>query len=130
MIDIDLIEAQKGIKSIGVIVCNSDIQKLNNSYSIDAGLSDLDLFGVNLGQPVFKKGIEKVSKENEFSYLIISNIDKVNEDKQNRFIGLVKDREFMGYNLPDNVIIVFTVESENDIKNISAELYHFCEINI
>lgn len=130
MIDIDLIEAQKGIKSIGVIVCNSDIQKLNNSYSIDAGLSDLDLFGVNLGQPVFKKGIEKVSKENEFSYLIISNIDKVNEDKQNRFIGLVKDREFMGYNLPDNVIIVFTVESENDIKNISAELYHFCEVNI
>ena len=130
MIDIDLIEAQKGIKSIGVIVCNSDIQKLNNSYSIDAGLSDLDLFGVSLGQPIFKEGIEKVSKENEFSYLIISNIDKVNEDKQNRFIGLVKDREFMGYNLPDNVIIVFTVESENDIKNISAELYHFCEVNI
>ena len=31
MIDIDLIEAQKGIKSIGVIVFNSDIQKLNNS---------------------------------------------------------------------------------------------------
>ena len=130
MIDIDLIEAQKGIKSIGVIVCNSDIQKLNNSYSIDAGLSDLDLFGVNLGQPVFKKGIEKVSKENEFSYLIISNIDKVNEDKQNRFIGLVKDREFMGYNLPDNVIIVFTVETESDIKKVSKELYYFCEVNI
>ena len=130
MIDIDLIEAQKGIKSIGVIVFNSDIQKLNNSCNIDAGLSDLDLFGVSLGHPIFKEKLEKVSKENEISYLIISNIDKVNEDKQNRFIGLVKDREFMGYNLPDNVIIVFTVESENDIKNISAELYHFCEINI
>ena len=130
MIDIDLIEAQKGIKSIGVIVFNSDIQKLNNSCNIDAGLSDLDLFGVSLGHPIFKEELEKVSKENEISYLIISNIDKVNEDKQNRFIGLVKDREFMGYNLPDTVIIVFTVETESDIKKVSKELYYFCEVNI
>ena len=58
MIDIDLIEAQKGIKSIGVIVFNSDIQKLNNSCNIDAGLSDLDLFGVSLGHPIFKEELE------------------------------------------------------------------------
>ena len=88
------------------------------------------MFGVSLGHPIFKEELEKVSKENEISYLIISNIDKVNEDKQNRFIGLVKDREFMGYNLPDNVIIVFTVETESDIKKVSKELYHFCEVNI
>lgn len=130
MIDIDLIEAQKGIKSIGIIVLNSDIEKLNNSYSIDAKLSDIDLFGVNLGHPIFKEGVEKISKENEISYLIISNINKVNEEKQNRFIGLVKDREFMGYNLPNNVIIIFTVEAEDDIKNISTELYQLCEVNI
>ena len=128
--DIDLIEAQKGIKSIGVIVANSDIQNLKDSYSMEAGLSDLDLFGVSLGHPIFKEELEIVSKENEISYLIISNIDKVNEDKQNRFVGLVKDREFMGYNLPDNVIIVFTVETESDIKKVSKELYHFCEVNI
>ena len=88
------------------------------------------MFGVSLGHPIFKEKLEKVSKENEISYLIISNIDKVNEDKQNRFIGLVKDREFMGYNLPDNVIIVFTVETESDIKKVSKELYYFCEVNI
>ena len=43
---------------------------------------------------------------------------------------MVKDREFMGYNLPDNVIIVFTVETESDIKKVSKELYYFCEVNI
>ena len=130
MIDISLIEFQKGIRAVGVIVLNSDVKKLSNSYSIDAGVSDFDLFGVKIGHPIFKDVVEKVSKNNEISYLIISNIDKVEEEKQNRFVGLVKDREFMGYSLPDNVIIVFTVESENEIKKISGELYHFCNVNV
>ena len=130
MIDISLIEFQKGIRAVGVIVLNSDVKKLSNSYSIDAGLIAVEVFGVKIGHPIFKDGVEKVSKNNEISYLIISNIDKVEEEKQNRFVGLVKDREFMGYSLPDNVIIVFTVESENEIKKISGELYHFCNVNV
>ena len=130
MIDIDLLKAQKGIKAIGIIVLNSDVQKLSDLCNVNAELSDLELFGVSLGQPFFKEELEKFSKENEVSYLAISNISKVDKDKQNRFIGLVKDREFMGYNLPDNVIILFTVETENDIKNISSELYRFLEVNI
>ncbi len=130
MIDIDLLKAQKGIKAIGIIVLNSDLQKLSDLCNVNAELSDLELFGVSLGQPIFKEELEKFSKENEVSYLAISNISKVDKDKQNRFMGLVKDREFMGYNLPDNVIILFTVETENDIKNISSELYHFLEVNI
>lgn len=130
MIDIDLLKAQKGIKAIGIIVLNSDVQKLSDLCNVNAELSDLELFGVSLGQPIFKEELEKFSKENEVSYLAISNISKVDKDKQNRFIGLVKDREFMGYNLPDNVIILFTVETENDIKNISSELYRFLEVNI
>ena len=71
---------------------------------------------------------EKISQNDEFAYFIIKGIDTLNIDLQNRYLGLVKDREFMGYNLPENVIITFSVDNKEGLKKISSELYHFCVV--
>ena len=43
-------------------------------------------------------------------------------------IQIIKDREFGGYKLPEEMIIVLTVESKENLKNISQNLYNLCVI--
>ena len=59
---------------------------------------------------------------------IIIGIDKIDENTQNKYYQIVKDREYYGYNLPKDVIIVLTVEDKESLKKISKELYHFCVV--
>ena len=42
------------------------------------------------------------------------------------FYQIVKDREFFGYKLPKEMIIVLTVKNKEGLKNISQKLYNFC----
>ena len=125
----DLIELQKNCPATCVVVLDKDYKSLENSVVMKANVSDKFLYATILGYPAFAEKLEDNIKK-AYSYFVISGIDKVSYEQQNRFVGLVKDREFMGYTLPKNCIVVFTVENKENLKKISKELYHFCVVAI
>lgn len=122
--NLDLIELQRNSKATCVVVENENCKELKNVVSMKADVSDKFLFGGK--EPPFKTKLETASKKGKIAYFVITNIDEVAIDVQNRFVGLVKDREFEGYNLPDNVIVVFTVKGKETLKKISPQLWNFC----
>ena len=120
MIDKELVELQKGCKATCVIIETADIEELSSNIVINSKCEDVELF------KTFK---EKVSKaDNKFDYLVIEEIDKLETDKQDRIYQIVKDREYNGISLPEDVIIALTVENKEKLKNISSELYHLCVV--
>lgn len=120
MINKELIELQKGCKATCVVIQNEDIQKLDSKVLISSNCEDNELL------KIFK---EKISKTDEgFEFLVIEKIDKIELDKQDRFYQIVKDREFNGILLPEDVVIVLTVENKDKLKNISSDLYNLCVV--
>ena len=120
MMNIDLIELQKGCKATCVVIQNEDIQKLDSKVLISSNCEDNELL------KIFK---EKISKTDErFEFLVIEKIDEIELDKQDRFYQIVKDREFNGILLPEDVVIVLTVENKDKLKNISSDLYNLCVV--
>ena len=73
----------------------------------------------------FADKIDEKCAKNKLCYLVIKGIDEISAEQQNRYVGLVKDREFNGYTIPDNCILVFTVQNRSNLKKVSSELYHF-----
>lgn len=122
--NLNLIELQRNAKATCVVVENEKFKELKSYVSMKADVSDKFLFGGNV--PPFKEKVEKLAKANKIAYFVITNLDEVPAEVQNRFVGLVKDREFEGYILPDNVIVVFTVKGKETLKKISHELWNFC----
>lgn len=125
-----LVDLQRNSKAVCAVVLDKDYKDLGQGVVMDANISDGLLFGSVDKNPIFKEQLEKKSKDNELTYFVIRNIDKLDSNEQNKFVALVKDREFEGYYLPYNVIVVFTVESEESVKKISNDLYHFCVVAI
>lgn len=123
-----LIELQKGCKATCVIVLDNDYKQLSPIISMSANVSDKFLFGA--GDPPFAEKLTNKCVNSKICYFVIKGIDLISTDAQNRFTSLVKDRELNGYTLPDNCIIVFTVQSEKTIKNISSDLYKFAVVAI
>lgn len=120
MINKELVELQKGCKSICAIIETRDIKELDSNIVINSNCEDVELF------KTFK---EKISKaDNKFEYLVIKEIDKSENDKQNRIYQIVKDREYNGISLPEDVIIALTVENKEGLNKISSELYHLCVV--
>ena len=120
MMNIDLIELQKGCKATCVVIQNEDIEKLDSKVLISSNCDDNELL------KIFKEKISKADKKIEF--LVIEKIDKLELDKQDRFYQIVKDREFNGILLPEDVVVVLTVENKDKLKNISSELYNLCVV--
>lgn len=120
MINKELVELQKGCKSTCAIIENTDIKELDSNIVIKSNCEDVELF------KTFK---EKISNaDNKFNYLIIEEIDKLETNKQNRIYQIVKDREYNGISLPEDVIIALTVENKEGLINILPELYHLCVV--
>ena len=120
MINIDLIELQKGCKATCAVIQNEDIEKLGSKIVVNSNCEDSELL---------KKKKKKISKANEkFEILVIEEVDKLEIDKQDKFYQIVKDREFNGILLPEDVVIVLTVENKDKLKNISSELYNLCVV--
>ncbi len=120
MINIDLIELQKGCKATCAVIQSKDIEKLDSKILINSNCEDNELFRI------FK---EKISKADEkFEFLVIEEIDNLEVDKQDKFYQIVKDREFNGIVLPEDVVIVLTVENKDKLKNISSELHNLCVV--
>ncbi len=119
MINKELIELQKGCEATCVVIQNEDWKELDSKIIVNAHSSDSELL------TIFK---EKISNKEELDYFIITEIDKLNENLQEKYYQIVKDREFGGYKLPPNMIIVLTVKDREGLKKISQELYHFCVV--
>lgn len=120
MINMDLIELQKGCGATCAVIQNEDIEKLDSRILINSNCEDSELL------KIFK---EKISKADEkFEFFVIEGIDNVEVDKQDKFYQIVKDREFNGNVLPENVIIVLTIENRDKLKNIASELHNLCVV--
>lgn len=119
MINKELIELQKGCEATCVVIPNEESKELDTKIIINANSSDSELI------TAFK---ENISNKEEINYFIIAGIDQLNESLQNKYYQIVKDREFNGYKLPKDMIIVLTVKDRESLKNISQELYHFCVV--
>ena len=119
MINKELIEVQKGCGATCVVIQNEDCRELDSKIIVNADSNDSELF------TTFK---ENISNKEETNYFVISEIDKLNENLQDKYYQIVKDREFSGYKLPQNMIIVLTVKDKEGLKKISQELYHFCVV--
>ena len=119
----NIIDLELGLKSSCALIETKDNQKLAPSIQINASISDKALFGMSL--PVFAEKVEARSQKSKVFYLVIKDIDKIDEEKQLRFVGLVKDREMNNYFLPKNCIIVLTVENKDNFRKITRELAHF-----
>jgi Cdc6-like AAA superfamily ATPase len=120
MINIDLIELQKGCKATCAVIQNKDIEKLDSKILVGSNCEDNELI------KIFK---EKISKADEkFEFLVIEEIDNLEVDKQDKFYQIVKDREFNGIALPEDVVIVLTVENRDKLKNIASELHNLCVV--
>ena len=119
MINKDLIELQEGCKATCVVILDEEINKLDYKIVISSKSSDSELY-VKLKENVFDN--EKIH------YLIVKDIDEINENEQDKYYQMVKDRELYGHKLPENIIIVLTVKNRESLKRISQELYKFCVV--
>ena len=122
----ELIDLQRNSKATCAIIKTDEYNNLSPSLSMKANVSDKFLLSSKL--PPFAEKLDEKCAKNKICYFIITEIDKISIDEQDRYVGLVKDREFNGYNLPDNCIIVFTVKDKNSLKNISPKIYHFAVV--
>ena len=120
MIDKELVELQKGCNATCIIIETADIKELDSSVIISSNCEDVELY------KTFKEKVSKV--DNKFDCLIIEDIDKLETYKQDRIYQIVKDREFDGISIPEDVIIALTVENKEGLKKISPELYHICVV--
>ena len=117
MINKELIELQKGCLATCVVILNEDCEELDSKIIVNSNCSDSELL------KIFK---EDIFNKEELNYFVISEIDKLDEEAQDKFYQIVKDREFFGYKLPEEMIIVLTVKDKEGVKNISQKLYNFC----
>lgn len=119
MVNIELIELQNGCMATCVVIQNEDYAALNSKMVIDASISDSELL------LAFKKII---TNNQQLNYLVITEIDEINYNLQDRYFHIVKDREFCGYNLPKDIVIVLTVKDKESLKKINPELYNLCVV--
>ncbi len=118
MINKELIELQKDCNSTCVVIQNEDIKELESNILVNSNCNINDLI------KIFKENISS----KKYDYFIVEEIDKIDLNEQDKFYQIVKDREFFGYKLPEDVIIILTVKSKETLKNISQQLYNLCVV--
>lgn len=119
MINKELIELQQGCEATCVVILYDENKNLNPKVSINANITMSELISV------FK---EEIFNKEGLSYFVINEIDQINEELQDKYYHIIKDREFYGNKLPENMIIVLTVKDRDSLKKISEKLYHFCVV--
>ena len=122
----ELIDLERNSKATCVIIKTEEVQELTHAITMKANVSDKFLLASD--KPPFADKIDNKSKLSEICYFVIIDIDEISISEQNRYVGLVKDREMNGYYLPDNVIVIFTVKNRAGLKKVSEDLYRFAVV--
>lgn len=128
MLDQELIQGELGCNSTCVVILQEDVKLLKNVYNVKADNSNSNMILGELNKENLKNNLDKLTEENNIAYLIIEEIDKLDSKQQEKYINIIKNREFRGYYLPKNVIIALTIKSKENLSKISSELYHFCVV--
>ena len=69
-----------------------------------------------------------IAQEEQTPYLVFTEVDKASARQQNEIYELVKDRQIRNTRLPENTVIILTIEEEMSVKRLSPDLYHLCTI--
>ena len=128
MLNKNIVEIQKGCKSTCVIILQEDVNKFENSYRVVVDTSESNMLVGDFNRKNLEENLEKIAKDGEIAYLIVEEIDKVDTKKQEKYVDVIKDREFRGYRLPDNVIICLSLTDRNNLEKISPEIMKFSKI--
>lgn len=128
MLDQELIQGELGCNSTCVVILQEDVKLLKNVYNVKADNSNSNMILGELNKENLKNNLDKLTEENNIAYLIIEEIDKLDSKQQEKYINIIKNREFRGYYLPKNVIIALTIKRKENLSKISSELYHFCVV--
>lgn len=90
-----------------IIDSNCSIEELNGHYE-----------GVDFCPPEWYKNLENLSEK----ILVISNINKIPESEQKKFVEILKYKKVSTFDLPDNTIILVTASNLEENK-INEEVY-------
>ena len=125
----NLKEVLENNKKWPILLVNVNTEEIINSFVINADISNEELAVLvdDKGQttPNWLKQLQVKSKLENNTVLIISNIDSVAEEEQNKFYGLLKYKALNGIELPLNSQIVLTCTSE---EKISKKIKDLCII--
>lgn len=90
-----------------IIDSNCSIEELNGHYE-----------GVDFCPPEWYKNLENLPEK----ILVISNINKIPESEQKKFVEILKYKKISTFDLPDNTIILVTASNLEENK-INEEVY-------
>ena len=101
-------------------ILEKDTELIKHRYDID---SKAGLQGIDELESFLK--YEALSRDVPF-YLVIHNIDQIDEHKQADFFSLAKDRQMISPPaIMDDSIIVFTISSTERAKNVLYDLWNY-----
>ena len=123
-----LIDLQIGISAVCAIVLQNEYKKLTPIVSMEANVSDKFLFTTPL--PPFANKINELTKKYDKCYFVIKNFDLISKEKQKRFLPIIKDRCLYNYVLPNNCIIILTVQNTSSLVKIDTQIYKHCIVCI
>ena len=102
------------------ILVDHDGFKVSNCIDLAADISPRDLFLSS------EWALDLTTKiKSGKAYLVIRDLDNYNEQVQENFVSLLKDRRAGNYRLPDKVQIIIMV---TDINKISRKIQDLCVV--
>ena len=119
----NIIEILNNNKKWPIILKNINETEIANSVVISADISNSELAVLPMENgmevPKWLKELQVKCKIEDNAVLIISNIDKINIQEQEKFYGLLKFKALNGFDLPTNSQIVLTCV---DIEKVSTKI--------
>lgn len=112
--------------SAPIIFVGATTTDFDNAVVIDSSIPSAEL-GVlptenGYKYPQFVLQLMALQMKDEMPVVVIENIDKISNDEQEKFYGLLKFRGLNGYKLPENVRIAITCDDESKISKRLAQL--------
>lgn len=106
-----------------IILVGDDDLNLENSVQLSAAVDERELHI----PMVWHKLVDMKAKKAK-TYLIIEGLDQLDEQKQEKFAGLLKDHRAGNYKLPANVQIVIPVREKDKVSQKIQSLSLLWEI--
>ena len=93
--------------------------EIENAVYISAKIQSKDLaIGIDNNSkyiyPQWVKDLEKIDAEKK--HLIITDLDTISLDEQEKFIGLLKYKNLNGYSLPENTQIIMLAQNQEKVS--------------
>ena len=115
-----LVEVIKNNSSWPLVLVGVNSKIFKTAIKISAKIKDEDfiLFPTVNGikTPAWVNEIKNLSSSGERCFLVLENLDEVEEKEQEKFFSLVKNRAINGYKLPSNAQILIPCQKPENIS--------------